>query len=157
MDSRERFGRLLDKMDEAMKRLAAEHMAPHTFGTGVRLHRAEIHTIQAIGENEGINPTKLAALMDVTKGAISQIISKLKEKKLVKKAFADENAKEIRLYLTEKGRVGFKNHSFMHMKMYDTVKEYYGPDFEEKLIEFYSVMEDLNSILKILDKEKTAV
>jgi DNA-binding MarR family transcriptional regulator len=157
MNNHERFARLLDLLDKAMNRLASEHMAPHTFGTGVSLHRAEIHTIQAIGENEGINLTRLAGLMKVTKGAISQTISKLKEKKLVRKTYKDDNAKEIELYLTTKGKVGFKNHSSMHMRMYDIVRKYYGPDFEKKLREFSSVMEDLNSILELLNKEKAMV
>jgi DNA-binding MarR family transcriptional regulator len=157
MDNHERFARLLDLLDEVMNKLASEHMAPHTFGTGVRLHRTEIHTIQAIGENEGINLTKLADLMKVTKGAISQTISKLNEKKMVKKTYKDDNAKEIELYLTKKGKVGFINHSSMHMRMYDIVMKYYGPDFGKKLKEFSSVMEDLNSILELLDKEKAMV
>ncbi len=155
MDKQERFRKLLDTMDVVMSRLAMEHMAPHSFGTDTVLHRAEIHTIQTIGEHEGINLTDLAALMNVTKGAMSQTISKLTGKRLVKKIYADENAKEINLYLTEKGWIGFKNHDSMHMQMYDIVKKYYGENFEQKLIEFSSVMEDLNSILQVFEKEKT--
>lgn|GEM_PF-3457464 len=88
---------------------------------------------------------------------MSQTISKLTGKKLVKKNYADENAKEINLYLTKKGWVGFKNHNSMHIQMYDIVKKYYGVNFEQKLIEFSSVMEDLNSILQIIEKERTMV
>ena len=157
MDKHKRFRKLLDAMDVVMSRLAMDHMVPHSFGTDITLHRTEIHTIQAIGEHEGINLTDLAALMNVTKGAVSQTISKLNGKKLVKKIYKDENAKEINLYLTEKGWVGFKNHDSMHMQMYDIVKKYYGVNFEQKLIEFSSVMEDLNSILQIIEKEKTIV
>ena len=157
IDKKERFRKLLDTMYVVMSRLAMEHMVPYSFGTDIVLHRAEIHTIQAIGEHEGINLTDLATLMNVTKGAISQTISKLTGKKLVKKIYTDDNAKEINLYLTEKGWVSFKNHDSMHMQMYDIVKKYYGANFEKKLIEFSSVMEDLNSILQIIEKEKTVV
>ena len=155
IDKHERFRKLLDTMEAVTSRLAMEHMVPYSFGTGIVLHRAEIHTVQAIGEHEGINLTDLAALMNVTKGAMSQTISKLTGKKLVKKIYTDENAKEINLYLTEKGWIGFKNHDSMHMQMYDIVKKYYGENFEQKLIEFSSVMEDLNSILQVFEKEKT--
>jgi DNA-binding MarR family transcriptional regulator len=154
MDNHEKFRKLLDMLNDVATRLSADHMAPHSFGTDVNLFRAEIHTVQAIGERQGINLTELAELMKVTKGAMSQTITKLAGKKLVKKAYTDENAKEIKLYLTEKGLVSFKNHNEMHMKMYDTVKKYYGADFEEKLVEFSSVMEDLISILKIFEEEK---
>jgi len=43
------------------------------------------------------------------------------------------------------------------MQMYDIVKKYFGVNFEQKLTEFSSVMEDLNSILQIIEKEKTIV
>jgi len=157
IDNKERFRKLLDTMYLVMSRLAMEHMEPYSFGTDITLHRTEIHTIQAIGEHEGINLTDLAALMNVTKGAVSQTISKLTGKKLVNKIHKDENAKEINLSLTEKGWIGFKNHDSMHMQMYDIVKKYYGKNFEQKLIEFSSVMEDLNSILQIIEKDKTIV
>ena len=154
---KEQFRKLLDTIDEVTLRLTMEHMAPHSFGTDVKLHRVEIHTIQAIGEHEGINLTNLALLMNVTKGAMSQTVSKLARKKLIKKTYADENSKEIRLYLTEKGRIGFSNHDSMHMQMYNIVKKYYGANFEKKLTEFSEVMEDLNSIMIIMEKEKTMV
>ena len=157
IDKQERFRKLLDTMDMAMSRLAMEHMVPHSFGTDIILHRTEIHTIHAIGDHKGIKLTDLAALMNVTNGAVSQTISKLTRKKLVKKIYNDKNAKEINLYLTEKGWIGFKNHDSMHMQMYDIVKKYYGVNFEQKLIEFSSVMEELNSILQIIEKEKTMV
>ena len=136
MDKQERFRKLLDTMDTVMSRLAMEHMVPHSFGTDIVLHRAEIHTIQTIGEHEGINLTELATLMNVTKGAMSQTISKLVGKKLIKKIYSDKNAKEINLHLTEKGWIGFKNHDSMHMQMYGIVEKYYGENFEQKLIEF---------------------
>jgi len=154
MDNHEKFRKLLDMLNDVVIRLSTDHMAPHSFGTDVNLFRTEIHTVQAIGERQGINLTELAELMKVTKGAMSQTITKLAGKKLVKKAYTDENAKEIKLYLTEKGLISFKNHNEMHMKMYGTVKKYYGADFEKKLVEFSSVMEDLISILKIFGSEK---
>ncbi|MBN1298325.1 MAG: MarR family transcriptional regulator [Actinobacteria bacterium] len=153
-DEKMRFRRLLDIMHEAMSRLSMEHMAPHTFGTEVNLHRAEIHMVQAIGEKEGINITELANQMNITKGAVSQTVSKLAKKKIIKKSSPGDNSKEVRLYLTEKGWTGFENHNMMHMQMYDTVKKYFGAAFDKKIAEFLSVMEDLNSILRIMEKEK---
>lgn len=142
-------------MHEVMDKLAMEHMYPSSFGTGVKLHRAEIHTVQAIGENEGINLTKLSGLMGVTKETVSQKISKLSKKGLVDKKNPDDNAKEIKLRLTEKGWAGFKNHDQMHMQMYDIVNNFYGKDFDKKIKDFSSMMEDLNSIMDIIRKEKS--
>jgi len=148
------FREFLDIMHNVMNKLSAEHMDPDTFGTDVSLHRAEIHTIQSIGENEGINPTRLASLMGITKGAISQTISKLDKKGLVKKIHNADNSKEINLYLTQKGWVGFKRHDTMHMRMYDIVKNFYGKDFQKKIVEFSSMFKEMDQIIDRIEKSE---
>lgn len=153
-DHRAKFEQLLDILERAMNRLASVHTHPYDFGTGVKLHRAEIHTVQAIGDHEGVNVTRLAEIMGVTKGAASQMIGKLVKKGLVKKTQTGDNAKEIHLELTAKGRVGHRNHSALHMAMYDLVKEYFGPRFDKKLNRFLEVMTDLDEILNLYERRK---
>lgn len=59
--------------------------SPRDFGSGERLYPSEIHTIEAIGKNEGTNLTQLAETMGVIKAVISQIVRKLEMKKYVQK------------------------------------------------------------------------
>jgi DNA-binding MarR family transcriptional regulator len=75
---------------------------PWDFGTGSKIYLAEIQTVAAIGENPETNMTQLAEMMGVTRGAISQIVRKLVNKKLVVRTNA-RNQKEINLGLTDFG------------------------------------------------------
>ncbi|MEZ4528735.1 MAG: MarR family winged helix-turn-helix transcriptional regulator [Desulfobacterales bacterium] len=83
---------------------------------GVDITTKEIHTIQAIGENEQINITGVAAHFGVTKSAASQIVAKLVEKGFVKKAYAAHSNREIELSLTELGWLAFHAHERFHGK-----------------------------------------
>jgi len=80
---------------------------PKDYGTGDKLYFAEIHTITMVGNNNEINMTKLADVMGVTRGAISQTIRKLVSKNLILKTNIN-NRKEINLKLSEKGLKVYK-------------------------------------------------
>jgi DNA-binding MarR family transcriptional regulator len=80
---------------------------PKDYGTGDMLYFAEIHTITMVGNNNEINMTKLADIMGVTKGAISQTIRKLAGKNLIIKSNIN-NRKEINLKLSEKGMIVYR-------------------------------------------------
>lgn len=75
---------------------------PKDYGTGDLLYFTEVHTISVVGKNREINMTKLADLMGVTRGAISQTIRKLVSKNLIIRTNTT-NRKEINLRLSEKG------------------------------------------------------
>lgn len=77
---------------------------PKDYGTGDLLYLTEVHTIIMVGKNKELNMTKLAEMMGVTKGAISQTIRKLSAKNLIVKQNSTNN-KEFNLKLTEKGRI----------------------------------------------------
>ena len=141
------FEDMLDLLDQVLTKAGSIHSAAHDFGTGVPLYKTEIHTIRAIGENQGINVTQLAELMGVTKGAESQTIKKLVRKKLVEKTPAHDNAREILLGLTDLGWTGFYNHERFHMEMYDTLSDYFGNELKPKLETYIVVMSELNKIL----------
>jgi DNA-binding MarR family transcriptional regulator len=76
---------------------------PKDYGTGDLLYFTEVHTIEVVGRNNGVNMTRLAEIMGVTKGAISQTIRKLVHKNLIVKT-NNNNMKEINLKLSGKGR-----------------------------------------------------
>jgi len=78
---------------------------PKDYGTGDLLYLTEVHTIIMVGKNEELNMTKLAEMMGVTKGAISQTVRKLTAKNLIVKLKNTSNNKEFNLKLTEKGRI----------------------------------------------------
>jgi DNA-binding MarR family transcriptional regulator len=90
---------------------------PKDYGTGDLLYFTEIHTITMVGKNRKINITRLAEIMGVTKGAISQTIKKLVSKNLILKTNL-HNRKEINLTLSEKGRLAFKGQKSMQKEIF---------------------------------------
>ncbi len=89
------------------------------YGTDDLLSRAEIHTIVAIGNNPGINVTKLAEILGITKGAASQMIYKLRDKKTVEKKISPASDTEVILTLTEKGMINYSTHEKYHKETND--------------------------------------
>jgi len=75
---------------------------PVDYGTGDLLYFTEIHTISVVGKNREVNMTRLAEMMGVTKGAISQTVKKLVNKNLILKTNIT-NRKEVNLKLSDKG------------------------------------------------------
>ena len=85
------------------------------YGTDILITVAEIHTIDAIGNSDEINLKNLAKILGVTKGSVSQMLYKLVEKGLVKKAVSPNSDREIVITLTDKGQQAFDGHRQMHI------------------------------------------
>lgn len=92
------------------------------YGTTDLLYPAEVHMIEIIGTYEGITTTKLAEKLGITKGAVSQITRKLLDKEMIVKEPAGEKSNEVRIFLTEKGRVVFDYHRDKHQDMLNKIE-----------------------------------
>ena len=90
---------------------------PFDFGTGEVLTKAEIHTIEAIGKNQGCTVSTLCEHFSVTKGAVSQVVGKLAAKGYVMKETNLNYVKEKFLTLTQKGEKAFSAHESLHERM----------------------------------------
>lgn len=98
-------GELQNLIDQFLKILhlyAVINRKPKDYGTGDLLYLTEIHTLTMVARNRRINMTRLAEMMGVTKGAISQTIRKLVIKGLIVKENST-NRKEFNLSLSPKG------------------------------------------------------
>ncbi|QUI21812.1 MarR family transcriptional regulator [Vallitalea pronyensis] len=84
------------------------------YGLSEPLHNAEIHTLVAIKENEGISITGLAKALGITKGAVSQIVNRLYKKGTVKKDQDPENKSRLTLSLTKDGETAYYYHEKNH-------------------------------------------
>ena len=103
------------------------------------MHPSEIHTVDAIGNNDGINVTTLAARLGVTKGAVSQMVAKLKKRGLVNKLKSVDNERDVILTLTAKGRRAYEAHKRYHLELYrDFLKQI--DDVTLKEIELFAVL-----------------
>jgi DNA-binding MarR family transcriptional regulator len=110
-DTIEQTMRLINKYNSLEKE-------KYDFGIDELMTPAEIHTIDCIGRNSGINVTSLAEKLGITKGAVSQMINKLKKRDLVSKLKDSENDKEVILLLSKKGKTAFHGHIKFHADIY---------------------------------------
>lgn len=91
------------------------------YGTDEQLFEAEIHMIKAVKENKGIHITGLAEKLGVTKGAVSQIITKLQKKGMIIKEIDPHNLSRLILRLTPKGETAHLYHQKIHQEFDDIV------------------------------------
>ena len=93
------------------------------FGTDVDIHMAEIHTIMAIHNNEGIHVGGLAESLGVTKGSVSELLRRLERKGLAYKEKDPLKMTRLNVYLTEKGKAANSRHMGFHSQLDNMVDE----------------------------------
>lgn len=113
----EQLRRIARKKSELEKR-------PHEFGTGRFLQHAEMYLVEVLGQNEGMSVTRIAGIMQITKGAISQTLKKLEKKGIVQKFPDPANASRTLLYLSAEGKRVLKSHQEWHQKVDGGFNEY---------------------------------
>jgi DNA-binding MarR family transcriptional regulator len=130
------------------------HNTHQDFGIDEKLYRSEIHAVQAIANNPGINLTNLAKFFDVTKPTMSQKINKLIKLKLIRKQANPLNEKEIMFVLTDKGWEAHKIHERNHKKLFKLYQQYFADDteeftfeFENQLLQFYNFLKGTKNFL----------
>ncbi len=116
MDLKEKYGLSMNTYDiaelgnlYAMKTMANSNV-PYDYGTGEMYTSVEAHTITNIFLNPGISAKEISERTARTQSAVSQIISKLTAKGLVKAEKDPEDNRRICLYVTEKGEKLAKAH-----------------------------------------------
>lgn len=93
------------------------------FGTDVDIHMAEIHTIMAIHNNEGIHVGGLADNLGVTKGSVSELLRRLERKGLAYKAKDPLKMTRLNVFLTDKGKTANIRHMGFHSQLDGLVDE----------------------------------
>ena len=113
------------------------------FGTDVDIHMAEIHTIMAIHNNEGIHVGGLAEYLGVTKGSVSELLRRLERKGLAYKAKDPLKMTRLNVFLTEKGKAAHKQHMIFHSQLDSMVDNAMGIRQEQELSGIVGFLEDL--------------
>lgn len=90
------FLRIVNKYN-AMEKLPVAH------GKLGELYHSERHMLDTVAANTDLNITEHAAVLGVTKGAISQVARKLEDKGIVRRYKKGGNDKEVYLKLTARG------------------------------------------------------
>lgn len=129
--------RLINKYNQKTKKA-------RTYGTDDLLYPAEVHVIEMIGSYHKITTTKLAGVLGITKGAVSQTTNKLLEKELIMKEASIEKTNEVFISLSEKGKVVFSYHRGMHenmMKKVDSLLKDLSPESVSAIDKVFQVIE----------------
>lgn len=137
--------------EQAFHKYAAYESQPRDFGIGFPLTQNEIHTVVIVCENEGISLGELARERAVTKGAMSQLVSKLVKKGLIVKEVAEHSASYVSLRPTNLGRKAYENHSRMHAAMGMTIDQYLFDDMSAE--EIKRITKKFKLFAELLDKE----
>lgn len=106
---------------------------PWDCGTGELLYYSKLHMIQAIGSKRAETVTELSSYFSITKGGVSQIISKLEKKGYILKLRKPESGKEVMLILTEKGIKAYELHEQAHERAIDKLVDQMSTLSDEKL------------------------
>lgn len=109
--------RLVENLYTMERLIAAMEKEPRYYNTDQLLYTNEVHTLKVIAQFEGITQKELTEKMFRTKGATSIMINKLEKKGLVVRREDKDDARLLRLYLTEEGRTVNNSHI-----QYDEVK-----------------------------------
>ncbi len=126
---------------------------PKDYGTGDMLYVTEIHTITMVGKHDEINMTRLAEIMGVTRGAISQTIRKLVHKNYILKSNST-NRKEFNLRLSEKGKIVLKGQESFQRELFEFAETLYNqarPEDRELVKRLFTAISDnMESRVKVL-------
>ena len=111
------------------------------YGTGALSNMTEAHLVIDICDHEGITVTELAEMSCRTKGAISQIISKIEKKGYVYRKRCKSNFRVYHFYPTQEGRRLCHQH-----KIYDIERML---AVNERLLR-YCTQQEIDAFYKVL-------
>jgi DNA-binding MarR family transcriptional regulator len=109
--SAEEFTDLLSRL---FNKAAAIERDPVDTGDGVLLHASEVHLLDMAGRFPQESMTALAVRLGITKGAISQTVTKLEEKGYLERMRPEGNNRTVHLRLTAAGLRAFTWHRAYH-------------------------------------------
>jgi DNA-binding MarR family transcriptional regulator len=123
------------------------------YGTDVMIHGSEIHMVCHIKRNPGCYVSSIARSIQVTRGAVSQIVKKLEQKGLVRKVAQPENLKQRVLVLTEKGETAYSGHQRLHQRFSESLEELLIPYTDDQFHLITRFMKDLEGSIDLLTRD----
>ncbi|WP_291326365.1 MarR family winged helix-turn-helix transcriptional regulator [Desulfovibrio sp. UCD-KL4C] len=114
------------------------------FGVGMDLYPAEIHTISTINRMGPSGVNDIALESGVTKGAVSQLVTKLVKKGLLEKESDPENGARVIVKLTSLGKKASKNHHDFHLEHDQVFINYLRSMDDKELSKFDDLCVEMN-------------
>lgn len=89
----------------------------------IKVYRSELHFMDIVGTQRGINTTQLAAALGISKSAVTQNMKRLMKKGLVDRKVSEIRENEIEISLTDAGKYVYSEHQKYHMKMLGEIEQ----------------------------------
>lgn len=107
----------------------------------------EMHTIDVIGDKDGVTPSDVARALMVTLGTVTTSLNNLERKGYIERIRSTRDRRVIHLHLTKKGRLVYRLHQRFHNEMVRQITS----DMDEAefkvmkkgLLKLYHFLEDL--------------
>lgn len=106
---------------------------------------AEIHTIEAIGMNEGKTMSEVAAQLGITVGTLTTAVANLVKKEYVERKKTQQDRRVVMVILTKKGKIANRIHQKFHYIMIKETIQGLTPEEEQILIKS---LDKLNTYFK---------
>ena len=136
--------KLIGNLFDVIAMITDEQKCPQKYNESHLLYHAEMNLIDTIYEHPNANARMLSEIMGVTQGAVTQMTSKLTEKKLIEQYRLSGNKKEKYYRLTLEGDQARLGHQEYHSLA------------NQKLCQYFCSLSDANArvILDFFEKVK---
>ena len=118
---------------------------------GLKLYPSEIHLIDVIAKGQDINASKMAARLGVTKGAVSQTLTRLEKKGILNKSKDPQNKNELTVYFTPLGKSVLEEQIKLRTRFHEQYAKYFSNISEKEkaiIMGFLKKMEEFFDVLK---------
>lgn len=119
---------------------------PRKYTVDDSLYMREVHFLVSLESKDQPTMSEMASQLNVTPGAVTQMVSRLEKKGYVVRSKASDDKRQTTVSLTEKGRVLCTEHiaydQMKYIDISDTLTEYSDEDLE-RLIHYEQLMRDV--------------
>lgn len=113
------------KIEQLVNIILALERKPRDFGDAKALTATQIHSIQAIGDNNGMSRAELSHHLDLSPSTITQVIKTLVGKKCIKAVICQSDKRKSELHLTETGWQAYHQHEEWHKKLMELFESHF--------------------------------
>lgn len=113
---------------------------------GTKLHLREIYFLMTVGEKGNISMGEIAAELNVSQGAATQIASRLLKKKLIMKLIEREDRRRVQIVLTAEGKRVFEEYVAYNQKRgeeIDACFEEFSEEDIQKIMRYEMLVKDI--------------
>lgn len=136
---------LMDDFRSLTDRMNRQRNTPVAIEGSVPVTKASLHLLETVGTHPSERMTDVAQRMDITKGAVSQLATRLQDKGLLDKRQANGSARDICLVLTPEGQKLFEASTHLNKMIDDEVFSTFSQMRDEDI-------ERLRTLLKRVDQ-----